>query len=233
MENTEYLKRLAGEAAVGFVASGMVLGLGHGSTVIWALRLIAAKIARHELRDILGVPCSSIVAAEAEKLGIPLTTLEEHPVVDLTIDGADEVDSRLDLIKGRGGALLREKIVAQASRREIIVVDGAKVTGVLGRRSPVPVELIPFGYRCQTAYLSGLGARRVTLRLGPDDLPRRSDEGNYLADCDFGPIDDPAGLAARLDRRAGIVAHGLFLGLTTDLLVADPTGIHHHSRDAA
>ncbi|MGD2178729.1 MAG: ribose 5-phosphate isomerase A, partial [Anaerolineae bacterium] len=143
------LKRRAAERAVDFVASGMVVGLGHGSTTVFALRRIAELLQQRELQDILGIPTSTHVERDARKLGIPLTTLEEHSRIDLTIDGADEVDDDLNLIKGGGGALLREKIVAQASRREIIVVDQTKLSPTLGIQWPVPVEVVPFGWRSQ------------------------------------------------------------------------------------
>jgi len=133
-------KQKAGWYAVRFVESGMVVGLGHGSTAIFAVRRIAQLLHEGQLENILGVPCSLQVEEEARELGIPLTSLDEHPLVDLTIDGADEVDPNLNLIKGGGGAFLREKIVAQASRREIIVVDESKLSPALGTRSPLPVE---------------------------------------------------------------------------------------------
>ncbi len=224
-------KRLAGEYAVRFVASGMVVGLGHGSTAIFALRRIARMLQTGELRDVMGVPCSRQVEAEARRLGIPLTTLEEHPVVDLTIDGADEVDPHLDLIKGGGGALLREKIVAQASRREIIVVDDSKLSPALGTRWAVPVEVVPFGWRTQQLYLESLGAT-VTVRRQEGGHPFRTDQGNLILDAHFGPIADPPRLAAQLERRAGIVAHGLFLALATDVVVVGAEGLRHMRREA-
>jgi ribose 5-phosphate isomerase A len=162
-------------------------------------------------------------------LGIPLTTLDEHPVVDLAIDGADEVDPDLNLIKGGGGALLREKIVAQASRREIIVVDETKLSPALGTYWPVPVEIVPFGWHVQAAYLESLGAKPV-LRLNDNGTPFETDQGNLILDTHFGPIPDPAQLAARLDGRAGIVEHGLFLGLVTDVIVAGADDIRHLKR---
>jgi len=229
------LKQQAAERAVEFVASGMVVGLGHGSTAAFAVRRIAQLLHTGRLQDIVGVPCSTQVAEEARRLGIPLTTLDQHPVVDLTIDGADEVDPALNLIKGGGGALLREKIVAQASRREIIVVDESKLSPALGTCWPVPVEVIPFGYRSQVAYLESLGAE-ITLRRGDDGLPFKTDQGNLILDCRFGPILQPVRLAARMDGRAGIVGHGLFLGLATDVVVAGEQGIRHlrmkESRDS-
>jgi ribose 5-phosphate isomerase A len=223
------LKQKAGWYAVEFVKSGMVVGLGHGSTAIFAVRCIAQLLQEGRLQDVLGVPCSRQVEAEAQRLGIPLTTLDEHPVVDLTIDGADEVDPDLNLIKGGGGALLREKIVAQASRREIIVVDESKLSPALGTHWPVPVEVIPFGWRVQAAYLESLGA--PTLRLDADGTPFETDQGNLILDCNFGPIPDPSQLAGRLNERAGIVEHGLFIGLATDVIVAGAEGVRHIRRE--
>jgi ribose 5-phosphate isomerase A len=223
------LKQKAGWYAVEFVKSGMVVGLGHGSTAIFAVRCIAQLLQEGRLQDVLGVPCSRQVEAEAQRLGIPLTTLDEHPVVDLTIDGADEVDPDLNLIKGGGGALLREKIVAQASRREIIVADESKLSPALGTHWPVPVEVIPFGWRAQAAYLESLGA--PTLRLDADGTPFETDQGNLILDCNFGPIPDPSQLAGRLNERAGIVEHGLFIGLATDVIVAGAEGVRHIRRE--
>jgi len=234
--DTETWKQQAAERAVEFVESGMVVGLGYGRTVRLALHRLAQLLQAGDRRDVVGVPCSIQTEAEARQLGIPLTTLDEHPVVDLTIDGADEVAPNLDLIKGGGGALLREKIVAQASRREIIVVDETKLSPALGTRRPLPVEVVPFGWCSQAAFLEALGAR-VTVRQGPDGTPFRTDQSNVILDCDFGPIAEPARLAAQLDARAGIVAHGLFLGLATDVIVAGVQEIRHlrrgehHDRD--
>ena len=228
--NTPQLKQQAAWYAVDLVKSGMVVGLGHGSTAIFAVRRIAELLHEGRLQDILGVPCSLQAEAEARRLGISLTTLDEHPVVHLTIDGADEVDPHLNLIKGGSGALLWEKIVAQASRREIIVVDESKLSPALGTHWPVPVEVIPFGWRSQAAYVESLGAQPV-LRLNRDGTPYKTDQGNLILDCGFGLISQPAQLAARLSERAGIVEHGLFLGLATDVIVAGMEGIHHLKRE--
>lgn len=225
------LKQEAAEKAVEYVEPGMVVGLGYGSTALLAVRRIGHLLRTGELRDIVGVPCAGKVEEEAHRIGIPLTTLEEHPVVDLTIDGADEVTLSLDMVKGGGGGLLHEKIVAQASRREIIVVDERKLVPALGTRAAVPVEVIPFGWRSQIAHLESLGAK-VTLR--PDgDGPFRTDEGNFILDCEFGQIADPTGLAARIKAHGGIVEHGLFLGLATEVIVARMTGIEHLRREGA
>jgi ribose 5-phosphate isomerase A len=241
-------KRLAAERAVQYIASGMVVGLGAGTTAAYATRLIGAMLADGRLRDIRGVPCSSTVAALARECGVPLTALGDDPAVepavdltiDLTIDGADEVDPHLNLIKGGGGALLHEKIVAQASRREVIVVDEEKPSPVLGTRWPVPVEVAAFGWRSQARYLESLGARAVLRRqgataldgaaAGPGAAPYRTDEGNLILDCHFGPLGGPsqlAALAARIDARAGVIAHGLFLGLASEVIVAGPGGLRH------
>ena len=235
-------KRLAAERAVEYVDSGMVVGLGGGTTAAHATRLIGAMLGDGRLRGVRGVPCSSSVAALARESGVPLTRLEDVPVIDLTIDGADEVDPHLNLIKGGGGALLHEKIVAQASRREVIVVDEEKPSPVLGTRCPVPVEVVPFGWRSQALYLESLGARAVLRRdgasaldatgAGPAARPYRTDEGNLILDCHFGPLGGPAelaALAARIDARAGVAGHGLFLGLASEVIVAGPGGLRHLS----
>jgi ribose 5-phosphate isomerase A len=228
-KNTQNLKEQAAERAVEFVKPGMVIGLGHGTTTIFAVRRIAELLQAGDLKNILGVPCSIQVEKEAQHVGIPLTTLEEHPVIDLTIDGADEVDPNLDLIKGGGGALLREKIVAQASRREIIVVDESKLSPALGTRWAVPVEVVPFGWRSQALYLESLGAD-VKLRQDENKKTFTTDQGNLILDCQFGPLLQPAELAAKLNARTGIVEHGLFLGLATDLIVAGAKGVRHIER---
>jgi len=228
-DNRDQLKRAAAAAAVTYLRSGMVIGLGAGTTARFALDLIAERIAGGSLTGVRGVPCSSQVAADAARLGIPLTTLEEHPVLDLTIDGADEISPSLDLIKGGGGALLHEKIVAQASRREIIIADDSKLSPALGTHRSLPVEVLPFGWRAQRDYLASLGAH-VTLRADDAGTPFASDEGNRILDCDFGPISDPRALAADLDGRAGIVEHGLFLGLASEALVAGHGGLRRLTR---
>ncbi len=228
MELSEF-KREAAERAVGCIESGMVVGLGHGSTAVHAARRLAEMLKTGQLRNILGVPCSLAVEKEALELGIPLTTFEQHQVVDLTIDGADEVDPNLDLIKGGGGALLREKIVAQASRREIIVIDESKLSPALGSQWAVPVEVVPFGWHSQTAYLESLGAT-WQLRRKDDGSPFMTDQGNCILDCKFGAMQDPAGISSKLSRLAMVVEHGLFLGIATDVIVAGFDGVRHLKR---
>ncbi len=223
-------KQVAGERAVDWVESGMTVGLGTGSTAIFAIRRIGALIASGELHDIVGVPTSSASAAAALALGIRLTNLGEGVTsIDVTIDGADEVDPGMNLVKGGGGALLHEKIVAQASRREVIVVDGAKSSPRLGTLHVLPVEVVPFSAAAETAYLQSIGASVVT-RMQEHDVVFVTDETNVILDCDFGPIDDLERLNALLHARAGIVEHGLFLGLATDLLIAGPDGVEHRAR---
>ncbi|MCA0452943.1 MAG: ribose-5-phosphate isomerase RpiA [Chloroflexi bacterium] len=217
------LKRQAAERAVEFIESGMIVGLGHGTTAIWATRRLADLIQVGQIKNILAVPCSKETEAEAEKLGIPLTTLEAHPHIDLTIDGADEVAPNFDVIKGGGGALLREKIVAQASKREIIIVDDSKLSSALGTNWAIPVEVIPFGYGSQQAFLEELGAV-VTVRKKNDGTTFYTDQGNIILDSKFGPLADAAGLAEQLKQRTGIVEHGLFIKLVSDVIVAASSG---------
>ena len=224
MPDLAYCKKQAADFAVQSVESGMVIGLGHGTTAAFAVRRIAALLQSGVLHHVRGVPCSPAVEELARKLGVPITTLEDIPRIDLTIDGADEVTPRRELIKGGGGALLREKIVAQASRREIIVVDGTKLSPHLGAHAAVPVEVLEFGWHTQAAYLEELGGL-PSLRMTPDGTPFRTDQDNFILDTDFGIIRRPAALAERLQARAGIMAHGLFLGLATEVVIADEDGI--------
>lgn len=230
MSTEAQLKQQAANQVLAYIQSGMTVGLGGGSTSLLAVRGLAQMLSRGALTGIRGIPCSTAVEREARSLGIPLTTLEDvspGPTghrIDLTFDGADEVDPNLNLIKGGGGALLREKIVAQSSRREVIIVDESKLSPALGTRWPVPVEVIPFGWRTQFSFLESLGAR-PELRLGQDGAPYVTDQGNYILDSSFGPLADPAALAARIDARTGIVCHGLFLGLADEVIVAGAFGI--------
>ena len=223
--NLNSLKQQAGEYAAAFVQSGMIIGLGSGSTAIFATRRIAQRLQDGDLRDILAVPTSLATEAAAIELGIPLTTLADQPGIDITIDGADEVDPNFNLIKGGGGAHLREKIVAQATERLVIVVDDSKLVDQLGRTWALPVEVIPFGWQSQAAYLRSLGATPV-LRMDGDQ-PYQTDQGNIILDCDFGPIPDPAALARKIRSRAGIVEHGLFIGMAKDVVVASKSGLRH------
>jgi ribose 5-phosphate isomerase A len=219
-------KRAAGEAAVDdCVRSGMAVGLGTGSTAVWGIRRLGTLLETGALTDVVGLPTSELSAGEARSCGVPLTTFDEHPVLDVTIDGADEVDPDLDLIKGGGGAHLREKLVAQASRRLAIVVDGSKLSSSLGTHFAVPIEVVQMGRVPETLYLESLGFD-VTWRQRAGQ-PYVTDEGNWILDAATGPITDKAALLGLLLARAGIVEVGLFLGLTTDLYVARTDGVEH------
>ena len=203
-----------------FVRDSMVLGLGTGSTADQFLQCLAAALKQGRLRHIRGVPTSKQSERRARELGIPLTTLIECPRPDLTIDGADEVDPSLNLIKGLGGALLREKIVAQNSAKLIIIADASKAVGKLGTKSMLPVEVVPFAHEVQEPFLRSLGAV-PSLRRTPDSTPFITDNGNYIYDCRFRGIDDPHDLESTLRCRAGLVETGLFLGMATLALIAD------------
>lgn len=218
------LKRAAAEAAVELVQAGMVVGLGTGSTAAFAIEALARRH-REGLRFVT-IPTSERTAARAAAADIPLTSFAEHRQVDLTIDGADEVErGTLNLIKGLGGALLREKIVAAASRRFAIVVDGAKLVNRLGTRAPVPVEVVAFGLEATRAALEALGAS-ARLRLSPASEPFVTDGGNRILDCSFGPLADPARLEERIGRVVGVVESGLFISRADPVFVADASGVH-------
>jgi len=217
------LKQVAAAKAVEAVRSGMVLGLGTGSTTRYATEMIGERLRDGRLHDIVGVPTSSATEKLAKQVGIPLTTLKDHPVLDLTIDGADEVDPDLVLIKGLGGALLYEKIVARASRQEIIIVDESKLVQVLGTRSPLPVEVIPFGWVTYMDTLRSFGCEPVLRMQGTQ--PYVTDEGNYILDCRFKRIDDPKQLECELNLIPGVVENGIFIGLASLVLVASASGV--------
>jgi ribose 5-phosphate isomerase A len=221
-DDLDALKRMAAESAVTQVVDGMIVGLGTGTTGEFVLLALARRI-REGLR-ITGVPTSEHTAARARELGIPLTELTWP--IDIAIDGADEVTrGTLHLIKGRGGALTREKIVAQAASRFLVVVDQTKMVDVLGT-APVPVEVVPFGWQATARRIEILGAK----------LQRRdfvTDNGNYILDCAFGLIDTPGSLAETLDHVAGVVEHGLFIGMSAELHVGGPSGVEILKRKAA
>ena len=222
---TEQWKRAAAARAVELVKSGTTIGLGTGTTVRPLLDLLAERLGDGRLARVVAVPTSEDTAARCRELGIPLTTLDESPELAIAIDGADEVSPRLDLIKGGGGALLREKLVALAARRFVVVADETKLVRRLGTRAALPVEIVPFGWRALLPFLQGLGARS-RLRRGPDGSPVRTDNGHYLVDCRFPRgIADPGALARALARRSGIVEDGLFLRLARLAVVAGARGV--------
>jgi ribose 5-phosphate isomerase A len=223
----DHLKRAAAERAVKFVESGMVLGLGTGSTAAFVVERLAERVARG--LSVVAIPTSEHTAAQARRLGIPLTSFAEHRRLDLAIDGADEVArASLDLIKGRGGALLREKIVAAASKRFVVVVDDEKLVDRLGEAAPVPVEIVQFGWQATAAAIERLGAEPELRRS--DGQPFVTDGGNFILDCRFGPIDDPQRTEQQINMIVGVVENGLFVGRSSAVVVASEGGIEIMTR---
>ncbi|HEU5423240.1 MAG TPA: ribose-5-phosphate isomerase RpiA [Nitrolancea sp.] len=215
-------KRAASERAAAVVEDGMVVGLGSGTTAELAVRALGERV-RDGLR-IQGVPTSERTAALARSLGIPLVSLLHPGQVDLAIDGADEiVPGTLSLLKGHGGALVREKLVAGAARRVLIVADHTKLVDRLGAHHSVPVEVVPFGARLVAVELMSLGGQPVPRLVGLQ--PFITDNGNLLLDVAFGPIADSAALAARLKQISGVVDHGLFIGLASEALIGTSEGV--------
>jgi len=217
------LKTAASESAAALVTDGMIVGLGSGSTAALAVSALGRRV-REGLR-IVGIPTSETTAAQARALGIPLSSLTEVSQIDITIDGADEVeDGTLNLIKGHGGALLREKIVANASKRLVIVVDDSKLVNQLAAKFPVPVEVVPFGWQATAQQLSNLGAK-PSLRRNIDGEPFVSDGGHYILDCAFESTFSAVSIARELDHVVGVVEHGLFIGFTSEVHVASAGGV--------
>jgi len=226
MDPSEQLrwKKEAAEAAAALIQDGMVLGLGTGSTAALFLRALGRRISEEPLR-ISGIPTSDETAALARGLKIPLTDFSEHVQIDLTVDGADEVEqSTLFLIKGHGGALLREKIVAAASKRMIVVADQTKLSERLGSLVSVPVEVVPFGWETTQLRLGELGGK-PSLRLGKDGKRFITDSGHYIIDCAFGPMENPKEIAHHLDHVVGSVEHGMFLKFATEVFIGGPSGV--------
>ena len=229
MATQDELKQKAAFRAVEFVESDMVVGLGTGSTTEPAVKRIAQRLKAGELKNIVGIPSSVRTEKLAQALNIPLAGFDTHPQIDMTIDGADEVDPDLNLIKGGGGALLREKVLAQASRRNIIIVDASKLVPNLGTGWALPIEVIPFACHIEEKFLSALGGT-VTARKNQDGTTYTTDQNNFILDTNFGRIKDAYKLAAQLNERAGIVEHGLFIDLATDVIVAQEGGLKHLRR---
>ncbi len=225
--STDDWKRQAAEQALDYVEDGMKLGLGTGSTAAKFVELLGAKV-RSGLK-VVCVPTSEATRAQAAALDIPLTTLDATPFLDLTVDGADEIDEELRLIKGGGGALLREKIVAVASGRVVIIADNSKRVDVLGK-FPLPIEVVPFGLVATERLIAKLAADTgcdgdIKLRIGTDGKPFVTDNGNYIIDCAFGSIDDPEALDDALKLVPGVVESGLFLGIADVGIIAGPKGV--------
>jgi ribose 5-phosphate isomerase A len=220
-------KRAAAARAIEYVRPGMKLGLGTGSTAKHFVELLGERVKAG--LDVTGVPTSEATRADAERVGVPLTTLDKTPALDLTVDGADEIGPDLTLIKGGGGALLREKIVAAASAKMLVIADETKWVASLGR-FPLPIEVLPFGLAAtQRAIDSALAAAgaggTLTLRRGKDGLAFVTDGGHWIIDAALGRIADPKGLAARLVAIPGVMEHGLFIGLAYAAILAGPEGI--------
>lgn len=238
------LKKLAALKSLDEIKSGMVIGLGSGSTFKYALEIIAEKIKNGELKDIKGVPSSIETEKKAKELGIPVITLNQlssiqhqaSGIIDVTIDGADEVypersegssgegSKSFHLIKGGGGALLREKVLFQNSKRTVVIIDDSKLSDVLGSKSLLPVEVIPFAVESEKKFLESLGAK-ISLRLDEDGSDYITDEGNLILDADFGGIKNLVELNNQLNNRAGIVEHGLFLNAASVIYCASNDGV--------
>jgi ribose 5-phosphate isomerase A len=218
-------KRRAAERAVDHVESGMVIGLGSGSTAAQAIGLVGGLLREGKIKDVLGVPTSYQASREAVKAGLPLTTLDEHPSLDLGIDGADQINRSLDAIKGGGGALLREKVVAAACKRYILIADRTKLSDHLGEGQSLPLEVLPFALTPVQRSLERLGAR-TKVRTGGGKLgPVVTDNGNQIIDADFGPIKDPGALERQLVSIPGVLATGLFLGYADIAYLGTEEGI--------
>jgi ribose 5-phosphate isomerase A len=223
MDPLQQFKQAAAEAAARLVENGMIVGLGTGSTAKLAVEALGKRV-RDGLK-IVGIPTSEYTARQARELGIRISSLAECEGIDLSIDGADEIQiGTLDLIKGRGGALLREKVVASSSRRLIIIADETKLVEHLGTRFAVPVEVVQFGWQAAERKLRKLGAQ-TALRQGPDEIPFVTDGGNFIVDCSFHSIEAPAALDQQLNSVVGVVEHGLFLKMTSQAMVAGRDGV--------
>jgi ribose 5-phosphate isomerase A len=223
MNNRDELKRAAARRAIEEIEDGMVVGLGTGSTAAFVVEGLGVRVARG--LKVVGIPTSERTAAQARRLGVPIATFAEYQRLDLTIDGADEVQlGSLDLIKGLGGALLREKIVAAASGRLVIVVDQEKLVERLGEHTPVPVEVTQFGWQATAVALTKLGCVPER-RYGVGEQPYVTDGGNYILDCRFGPIADPRAVEERIALTVGTVESGLFVGRSSMVVAASLTGV--------
>lgn len=215
------MKKMAGEKAVEYVEDGMILGLGTGSTVEYTLRKLG-ELVKDGLK-IKGIPTSMHTGKIAKECNIPLTTLEENPEIDLTIDGADEVDSELNLIKGGGGALTREKIIAYHSKKEIIVIDETKIVKALGTAVPLPVEVVKYGWTSTKKALEELGCTAELRKIIND--PYLTDNSNYILDCGFERIEEPEQIEKDINNIPGVVENGLFIGLVDEIVVGSKQGI--------
>jgi ribose 5-phosphate isomerase A len=224
MKEIDKYKEIAANKAVESIKDGMIVGLGSGSTAEFAIRKIAQLYKAGSLENISGVPSSIRTEKMSRELGIPLTDFSKISEIDLTIDGADEVDHQLNLIKGGGGALLREKILIQASKRVIIIIDESKLSKNLGTKWPLPIEVLPFAWQNEANYLKNLGAK-IELRHLLKTKIYVTDQKNYIIDADFGSIPEPGVLNQRLNMRAGIIEHGLFVDLASEIIIGGKEGV--------
>jgi ribose 5-phosphate isomerase A len=222
-------KEAAGEAALQYIKSGMNVGLGTGSTTDYFLIALGREIGKGTFKNIRGVPTSIKSDKRSRELGIPLCSLNDVPYLDVAVDGADEVDPRLDLVKGLGGALLREKIIAQASKKFVVIADSSKKVTALGTHAPLPVEVTQFAHDTQPKFFKSLGCEPA-LRKNSDGSTFISDNGNVIYDCRFPRIDNPADLELKLLRHAGIVDTGLFIGIASVVLIAGDVGVEKLER---
>ncbi len=225
-QDTQKEKEMAGRAAAELVRDGDVVGLGTGSTAYFAVLALGERV-KAGLK-IVGIPTSNATAELAKKVGVPLTSIDQHPAIDIDIDGADEIDPHLNLIKGGGGALLREKVVASASKKMVVISDSSKLVPVLGK-FPLPVEVISFARAVVEKKIAGLGAS-VKWRTRADGSVYLTDNGNPILDCSFGRIEDPPALARILSDTPGVVEHGLFIGLACVALVGRGDSVHEICR---
>jgi len=223
------LKEMAAKEAVKYVEDGMVVGLGSGSTANIAIRLLGDRV-KEEGIEIIGIPTSKASDLLGRAMGIKIAELDDHPKVDITIDGADEVGPALNLIKGLGGALVREKIVAGASMVEMIVVDESKLVDCLGSKAPLPVEIVRYAHRTTMRKLACLGCAPQLRMKGSE--PFVSDNGNFVVDCAFGPMKDPAGLETKVNLIPGVVDNGLFIGLVAKVVIGTDEGVEIKERPA-
>lgn len=219
-------KHKLAEFVVDLIEPRMVVGLGTGNTAEFVMEEIAKRLNTKRLSDLIFIPSSIRTEKFASRFGIKLSDINGVSGIDINIDGADEVDADYNLIKGGGGALLREKIMAQNSKRNVVVVDRSKFSNKLGEKWHLPVEVLPFGYRMEILYLDSLGAK-VQLRKNADGETFRTDQGNYILDCNFGVISNPLELSIRLEKRAGIIEHGLFIKTTNDLVIGGVDSVEH------
>jgi ribose 5-phosphate isomerase A len=230
MTNIE-LKRTAAQKAIERVKNGMIIGLGTGSTVQFALELISEKIKSGEIKDIAGIPTSKRTEEESKRLGIPVLSINElrkktdgNKIIDLTIDGADEADEKLNLIKGGGGAMLREKIIAHASKINVTIIDESKLSEKVGSKCSLPIEVLEFSIENEKYFLNSIGAE-VTIRKNSSDKNFITDNGNLILDAKFSAIENADELNNKLNSQPGILGHGLFVGICDELICAGMNGV--------